>query len=139
MTKSKTKITKAYTYSVGRRKLAVANVKLFKGKGDSMVNTKDLEKYFPLLSDKLIYSKPFVVTGTVDKYYFIAKVVGGGKTGQLEAVTLAISRCLKIINPEAFGPILRNTGLMTVDARVRQRRMVGTGGKSRRAKQSPKR
>ena len=141
MTNSKTtksKSSKAYTYAIGRRKASIANLKLYKGKSESIVNGKALEVYFPLLSDKLVYSKPFVVTKTTDKYYWEARVSGGGKQGQLEAMTLALARALKIIDI-SFGPILRNNGLMTVDSRVRQRRMVGTGGKARRAKQSPKR
>ena len=92
----------------------------------------------PIISDKLIYNKPFVTTDTVEKFYFEARTSGGGKGGQLEAVTLAVSRALKKLN-EKYGPMLRNAGLLTVDSRVRQRRMVGTGGKARRAKQSPRR
>lgn len=130
--------TKMYVYSIGRRKAAIAAVKLFKGKGETIVNKISIDKYFPAASEKIIYNKPFVVTSTVDKYYFEAKTSGGGKGGQLEAVTLAIARSLKKID-EKFGPILRQNGLMTVDSRVRQRRMVGKGGKSRRNKQSPRR
>jgi len=133
-----TKSTKNYTYAIGRRKAAIAAIKLFKGKGDTIINGKNIEKYFPLISDKLIYNKPFVTTDTVEKFYFEARTSGGGKGGQLEAVTLAVSRALKKLN-EKYGPMLRNAGLLTVDSRVSQRRMVGTGGKARRAKQSPRR
>ena len=130
--------TKVYVYSIGRRKAAIAAVKLFKGKGETIINTLPVDKYFPAASEKIIYNKPFVVTSTVDKFYFEAKTSGGGKGGQLEAVTLAIARSLKKLD-EKFGPILRQSGLLTVDSRVRQRRMVGKGGKSRRGKQSPRR
>ena len=136
MTSSKS--NKSYTYTIGRRREAVANIKLFKGKGESTINKKPLETYFPLLSQKIVYSRPFVVTSTTDKYYFEARTSGGGKMGQLKAVTLAISRALKEID-DKFRPLLRTAGLLTVDSRVRERRMVGTGGKSRRTKQSPKR
>jgi len=143
MTNSKNPIikkatTKTYTYAIGRRKAAIAAIKLFKGKGESIINGLAIEKYFPLISDKLTHNKPFVTTGTVDKFYFEAKTSGGGKGGQLEAVTLAVARALKKLD-EKFGPMLRNVGLLTVDSRVRQRRMVGKGGKSRRGKQSPRR
>jgi small subunit ribosomal protein S9 len=136
MTSSKS--NKTYTYAIGRRREAIANIKLFKGKGDSLINKLSVDKYFPLSSQKIIYNRPFVTTGTLDKYYFEARTSGGGKIGQLNAITLAISRALKIIN-ETYGPLLRDAGLLTVDARVRQRRMVGMGGKSRRQRQSPKR
>jgi small subunit ribosomal protein S9 len=128
-----------YTYAVGRRKSAVATVKLFKGKGESTVNKINVATYFPQPSALVDYSKPFVVTETQNKYYFQAKVIGGGKEGQLDALVLAISRALKIIDEINFKPLLRTAGLLTVDSRVRERRMVGTGGKARRQKQSPKR
>jgi small subunit ribosomal protein S9 len=129
---------KKYTYSVGRRKSAVVTVKLFSGKGDSIVNNIPLEKYFPTKTEKIVYQKPFEVTKTLDKYHFQAKIIGGGKTGQVQALSLAISRCLVKIN-ESFKTDLRANGLLTVDSRIKERRMVGTGGKSRRQKQSPKR
>ena len=136
MTKLTSKTT--YTYAVGRRRAAVVSVKLFKGKGESTVNTSKVTEYFPSDSNKVVYSRPFNTVGMLDKYYFQAKAVGGGKNGQLSALTLAISRAFKKID-ETYGPMLRTVGLLTVDSRVRERRMVGTGGKARRQKQSPKR
>lgn len=127
-----------YTYAVGRRKSAIATVKLFSGKGDSLVNTVAIDKYFPGATAKINYDKPFEVTKTLGKYHFEAKVTGGGKQGQVEALMLAIARSLKTLN-ELFKPALHEAGLLTVDSRVRERRMVGTGGKARRQKQSPKR
>jgi len=136
MTKNTSK--NSYTRSLGRRKSAVATIKLFSGKGESMVNKLDLIKYFPTKTEKIIYEKPFEITKTLGKYYYLAKINGGGKTGQVQALSLAISRALIKIN-ELFKPDLRAAGLLTVDSRVKERRMVGTGGKSRRQKQSPKR
>jgi len=136
MTKNTSK--NSYTRSLGRRKSAVATIKLFSGKGESMVNKIELIKYFPTKTEKIIYEKPFEITKTLGKYYFLAKINGGGKTGQVKALSLAISRSLIKIN-ELFKPDLRTAGLITVDSRVKERRMVGTGGKSRRQKQSPKR
>ena len=136
MTKNTSK--NSYTRSLGRRKSAVATIKLFSGKGESMVNKLDLIKYFPTKTEKIIYEKPFEITKTLGKYYYLAKINGGGKTGQVQALSLAISRSLIKIN-ELFKPDLRGAGLLTVDSRVKERRMVGTGGKSRRQKQSPKR
>lgn len=130
--------TNSYFYAVGRRKSAVATVKLFKGKEESTVNKVNFEKYFPGESEKVIVQKPFLVTDNSGKFYFQSKVVGGGKKGQIEALTLAVSRALKKMD-ESLTSVLRTNDLLTVDSRVRERRMVGTGGKARRQKQSPKR
>jgi len=137
MATSKTpKKTTTYVYALGRRKSAVATVKLFTGKGESTINTRSLNKYFPLTFSRL--DLPFKTTDTEGKFHFAAKIVGGGRTGQLSALILALSRALKKSNVD-FNTVLAQAGLLTVDARVRERRMVGTGGKARRQKQSPKR
>jgi len=127
-----------YTYAVGRRKSAIATIKLFSGKGATEVNSLAIEKYFPTATQKVIYEKPFVVTNNLGKFHFKTKISGGGKNGQIEALTLAISRALQKLDT-TFTSVLRTSGLLTVDSRVRERRMVGTGGKARRQKQSPKR
>lgn len=127
-----------YTFAVGRRKAAVATVKLFGGKGESKINGSQVDKYFSSVFYHLQFNKPFEVTHTEDKYYYTAKVIGGGKNGQIEALTVALARALRKDNTEFTAP-LRAAGLVTIDARVRERRKVGTGGKARRAKQSPKR
>jgi small subunit ribosomal protein S9 len=127
-----------YTYAIGRRKAAIATVKLFSGKGDSTVNKIPADKYFPGKTAQIAYDRPFLVTDTVAKYHFQTKITGGGKAGQVEALSLALCRALVKIN-ESFKAIIKPTGLLTVDSRVKERRMVGTGGKSRRQKQSPKR
>ena len=131
-----TKSNKKYTSALGRRKSAVARIKLFTGKEVSVVNGKNLDAYFP--NTHTFIGKPFTVTKTTGKYYFEAKIIGGGKEGQREALTLAIARALKKIDAD-FTLVLRQAGLLTVDSRVRERRMIGTGGKARRQKQSPKR
>lgn len=128
---SKTK--KTYTFAVGRRKSASARVRLFKGTGENMINGKKIiEKLAEL-------ARPFKLTETEGKYYFTAKVAGGGKEGQIEAIVHGISRAFVKLNPEKFRVILKKANLLTRDSRVRLRRMVGTGGKARRKKQSPKR
>jgi small subunit ribosomal protein S9 len=136
MTKSASKNT--YTYAYGRRKSAVATVKLFAGKGECTVNTEAVSKYFPGTTAKSVYTKPFIASENENKYYFQAKVVGGGKAGQVEALALAIARSFVKLNPD-YKSVMRQADLLTVDSRVRERRMVGTGGKARRQKQSPKR
>lgn len=128
-----------YTFAVGRRKASTASIKLFFGKGSSEVNKIVVSKYFPGSESEVLYNQPFVTTDTLGKYYYTARVSGGGKQGQLEALRLAISRALQKSNQSVYTPLLRSQGLLTVDSRVKQRRMVGTGGKARRQKQSPKR
>ena len=135
----KKKKKKDYTYAVGRRRSASTRVRLFRGKGTSTVNGKPVEKYFgdSIYEDK--WQKPFKVIDEMDKFYFTAKVIGGGKRGQLDAVVLGISRALAKLEREKYRIPLKKAGLLTRDARVRERRKVGTGGKARRKKQSPKR
>ena len=132
------KITRKYTYSVGRRKSSITTLKLFKGKGESLINGIKIDKYFPQKIAKLIHQKPFVITKNEDKFFYYAKITGGGKMGQVDSLALAISRALVKVK-EDYRKDLRAAGLLTVDSRIRQRRMVGTGGKARRQKQSPKR
>jgi small subunit ribosomal protein S9 len=128
-----------YTYTVGRRKEASARIRLFSGKGENLVNGKKENEYFqsPLLAKPL--SRPFDITEASGKYYYTAKVFGGGRDGQLDAVVLGISRALAKVSPDKFKFLLKKAGLLTRDSRARLRRMVGTGGKARREKQSPKR
>ncbi len=128
-----------YTYAIGRRRTASARVRLFKGKGESIVNGMLINKYFPGVLMESVWVKPFKLTDTKDKYYITVKVVGGGKNGQVDAVVLGIARALSLVDRENFRPPLKKAGLLTRDARVRERRKVGTGGRARRKKQSPKR
>lgn len=128
-----------YIFAVGRRKESTARVRLFRGKAENTVNGMPAGKYFPgQLAAKAI-AKPFGATETSDKYYFSAKVAGGGKEGQLSSLVLGISRTLVKVASDKNRPTLKKLNLLTRDSRERQRRMVGKGGKARRAKQSPKR
>lgn len=125
--------------AVGRRKSSIARIRLYRGKGESAVNGMPAEKYFEGAIAQKALAKPFGVTETSGKYYFTAKVSGGGKEGQLDALILALSRTLVKVAPEKNKILLKKLNLLTRDSRIRQRRMVGMGGKSRRKKQSPKR
>ncbi len=128
-----------YTFAVGRRKESTARVRLFRGKAENTVNAKPVGSYFPgEISEKAI-AKPFGATESSDKYYFSAKVAGGGKEGQLSALILGLARALAKVSQDKNKPALKKLGLLSRDSRTRQRRMVGRGGKARRAKQSPKR
>lgn len=135
-----------YTYAVGRRKTANARVRIYASasvpgsEGVQMtINGKSAEAYFPGETAKAAYRKPFIITETLSKMSASVVVAGSGKMGQLDAVVHGLARALATLDREAFRSILKSAGLLTRDARTRQRRMVGTGGKARRAKQSPKR
>lgn len=128
-----------YKYAVGRRRSAAARIRLFRGKGASTVNGMPISDYFPGAVNKDIWSKPFKVVDATDQYYITAKVAGGGKKGQLDAVAHGVARALAIEKSDEFRIPLKAAGLLTRDSRIRERRKVGMGGKSRRQKQSPKR
>lgn len=142
---------KDFSFAVGRRREAVARVRIYPSKesvlwgespikkGEIYVNEKPIEQYFSSKINKVLYEEPFRITNTIGKYITTIRVEGGGSNGQLEAVIHGVSRALENLDKEKFRPILKKKGLLTRDPRARQRRMVGMGGKSRRKKQSPKR
>ncbi|OGD85480.1 30S ribosomal protein S9 [Candidatus Curtissbacteria bacterium RBG_13_35_7] len=125
-------------YAHGRRKEAAARVRLYKGRGQTIVNNKPIEEYFPSHVAKNEYLKPFHLTQTIGKYYATIKVEGSGKIGQLGAVVHGISRALNLVD-EKYHPILKKAGLLTRDPRVKERRKYGRAQKARKGKQSPKR
>ena len=129
----------SYIRTVGRRKQAIARVRLFKGKGEIEVNGKPINEYYPEAHAKAIFMLPFELTKTVGKYFATIKVRGGGKLGQMEAISHGLSRALSLAKPEEFKNLLKKQGLLTRDSRERERRKVGMGGKARRKRQSPKR
>jgi small subunit ribosomal protein S9 len=129
----------SFIFAVGRRKESTARVRLYRGKAENTVNGIAAAVYFPGELSAKVIAKPFGATESSDKYYFSAKVVGGGKEGQLAAVALGVARALVKIAPDKNRTLLKKLGLLSRDARIRQRRMVGKGGKARRKKQSPKR
>lgn len=143
-------LKKTYVAALGRQRSAIAQVRLYSDvkevawgdvvvkKGEMYVNKKPIEKYFSSEVDKKVYTGPFALTKTEGKFAVTITVVGGGNNGQLGAVVLGISRALVKHDPK-HRLVLKKNGLLTRDARVRQRRKVGTGGKARRKKQSPKR
>ncbi len=141
-----------YTFAVGRRREAVARVRIYDTvkeglmwkdaavtKGEILVNQKPISAYFSGDVMKYLYSEPFRITNTQNKFTVTARVTGGGPKGQLGAVVAGISNALSKMDTEKYRPLLKKKGLLTRDPRVRERRKVGTGGKARRAKQSPKR
>ena len=142
---------KSYIYATGRRREAVARVRLYTTgakvtaqgielkKGDVVVNGKPISEYFKFFTMAPAYSKILVDTGTSGKYIFSIKVAGGGLNGQLDAAVMGMARALDKIDREKFHKTLRDAGYLTRDPRTRERRKVGNAGKARRKKSSPKR
>lgn len=130
--------SKQYVQAVGRRKEAVARVRLIPGRGQNVVNGIPIENYFPSEASKIKYLKPFHLTKSQDKYFASIKVAGSGKSGQLDAVIHGISRALNAADKD-FRPFLKRAGLLTRDPRVKERRKYGLAQKARKGKQSPKR
>ncbi len=121
----------------GRRKKAVARVRLVPGTGKITVNKKDLEEYFPLDTLKNEVKRPFIVSGNEGKFDVIALVNGGGTTGQAGALRHGISRALVNADPEN-RPSLKAAGFLTRDPRMKERKKYGLK-KARRASQFSKR
>lgn len=123
----------------GKRKEAIARIKLTVDKGSITVNDKPVEVYFAGPTAKVSYLKPFVVLGLEPENYTISiKLTGGGKSGQLEAVASGIAKALLQLNPE-YRPKLKKAKLLRRDPRVKERRKYGLAGKARADKQRPKR
>lgn len=124
--------------SVGRRKEAIARIRLLPGNGQITINGKPITEYFlgPIMQK--FYNRPLEVTQTVGKYSISVKVEGGGKMAQLGAVVHGLSRAIAKVEP-TLRVILKKEGLLTRDARIKERRKYGHAQKARAKKQSPKR
>ena len=124
--------TDTYSTGTGRRKCAIAQVKLFKGNGNISINGKAYLELFPKVSQRDMIEKPFKVTETTGKYDTVIKVIGGGTAGQAGAISHGISRALVKVN-ENFKATLRKEGLLTRDPRVKERKKYGL----KRARKAP--
>ena len=114
-----------YYEAVGRRKESTARVRLMDGSGNFTVNEKEAAVYFPRVGDLHDILRSFVAVGQdAKKYDITVKVNGGGVTGQTEAVRLGLARALVLINGE-WTSALRKNGLLTRDARVKERKKPG--------------
>ena len=131
--------TVSHLQAVGRRKSAVARVRVFKGNAQMMINGKPIGEYFRGVVYQKQYQKPFELTKTLGQYTATVKVEGGGMTAQLEAVVHGLARALQQIDKDALRPSLKKAGLLTRDPRVRERRKYGLAHAARAKKQSPKR
>jgi small subunit ribosomal protein S9 len=124
--------------ATGRRKEAVARVRIVPGTGQWNINGRTLDNYFPNKLHQQVVNEPFVTTDLVGRFDVIARVHGGGITGQAGALRLGVARSLNAIDVEANRPALKKAGLLTRDARAIERKKAGLK-KARKAPQYSKR
>jgi small subunit ribosomal protein S9 len=122
----------AYVWGTGRRKCAIARVRLFPGDGKIIVNDKPYQEVFPRLLHRQLIEAPGRVTETMGRYDTIIKIRGGGLSGQATAIQHGIARALVKQN-ELFRSLLRQEGLLTRDSRVKERKKYGL----KRARKAP--
>ncbi len=125
-------------YGTGRRKEAVARVRLVPGSGTWKINGRELSDYFPNKVHQQLVNDPFKVTGTEERFDVIARITGGGVSGQAGALRLGIARALNLIDVEANRGSLKKAGFLTRDARAIERKKAGLK-KARKAPQYSKR
>lgn len=130
--------TKEYYWGTGRRKEAVARVRLTPGSGRITINDRDIDDYFGLETLKLIVRQPLVLTSTQDKYDVICSVHGGGISGQAGAIRHGIARSLNEMDRETYRADLKRAGFLTRDPRKKERKKYGLK-KARKASQFSKR
>jgi small subunit ribosomal protein S9 len=122
---------------LGRRKEAVARVRIVPGTGQWKINGRTLEVYFPNKVHQQIVSEPFVTLEAQGKFDVVARIAGGGVSGQAGALRLGVARALVLVDPESRPP-LKKAGFLTRDARVTERKKYGLK-KARKAPQYSKR
>jgi len=121
-----------YFHGTGRRKTAVAQVKLLPGNGAIIVNGVPYDELFTSLEHQQTILQPFLTSDNLGKYNTVIKVNGGGVTGQSDAISHGIARALVRAN-ENLKPVLRQNGLLTRDPRIKERKKPGL----RRARKAP--
>jgi len=131
-------VTIAPAGATGRRKEAVARVRIVPGTGTWSVNGRPLEEYFPNKLHQQLVNEPFVLTSLVGQYDVVARIHGGGITGQAGALRLGVSRALNETDVDANRAPLKKAGMLTRDARVKERKKAGLK-KARKAPQYSKR
>ncbi len=132
------KAAKTFFYGTGRRKNAVACVRIYPGKGQITINDKTLDEYFGMETLKLIVRQPLVATANESSFDIICKVIGGGLSGQAGAIRHGLSRALLKADEEANKAILKKAGFLTRDSRMKERKKYGLK-KARKASQFSKR
>lgn len=124
--------------ATGRRKEAVARVRLVPGSGQWRVNGRSLDNYFPNKLHQQVVNEPFVNTGMEGRFDVVARIGGGGITGQAGALRLGVARALNAVDTEANRATLKAAGLLTRDSRAVERKKAGLK-KARKAPQFSKR
>ncbi len=122
-----------FNTGTGRRKTAVARVRLLPGEGEIVVNGRSLAEHFGAAVDEAEVRMPFRVTNTEGRYNTMIKVEGGGVTGQAGAIKHGIARALLELDPEGHRLPLRQAGLLTRDPRMKERKKYGL----KRARKAP--
>jgi small subunit ribosomal protein S9 len=122
----------SYVWGTGKRKCAIARVRLFPGEGEIIVNDKPYQEIFARLEHRRMIEHPLLATNTMGKFCVMVKVNGGGINGQAGAIRHGIARALTKEN-ELFKPMLRKEGLLTRDARIKERKKYGL----KRARKAP--
>ena len=130
-------MTKPLTQTTGRRKEAVARVRLRPGTGIITVNRRPIEQYFPTATQRMVVTEPLRLTSTEEMYDIDATIDGGGVTGQAGALRMGIARALIELDVE-MRPSLKKAGLLTRDSRVKESKKYGLK-KARKAPQYSKR
>jgi small subunit ribosomal protein S9 len=124
--------------ATGRRKEAIARVRIVPGNGQWVINGRTLEDYFPNKVHQQIVAEPFSTAAVPGSYDVVARIHGGGVTGQAGALRLGIARCLNSVDEEASRPSLKKAGMLTRDSRIKERKKAGLK-KARKAPQYSKR
>jgi len=117
--------------ALGRRKEAIARVRLVDGKGDFIVNKQSIDKYFTRETERLIVKQPLQVTNMMSKFDVYANLTGGGISGQAGALRLGIARALMVMDP-ALRDVLKQNGFLTRDPRMKERKKYGQKGARKR-------
>jgi small subunit ribosomal protein S9 len=129
----------SFVTAIGRRKTATARVRVYSEAGDFVVNDKLVSEYFRNVPNApTLYNLPLVTADVKGKHAITVKVNGSGLRSQMDAVNHGIARALIKVDPDLRG-VLKKQGLLSRDDRMKETRKIGTGGKARRTKQSPKR
>ena len=124
--------------ATGRRKEAVARVRLVPGTGKWTINGRELENYFPNKVHQQLVNEPFVSIGAEGRFDVIARIDGGGISGQAGALRLGVARALNGIDTDGNRPLLKKAGFLTRDPRIKERKKYGLK-KARKAPQYSKR
>jgi small subunit ribosomal protein S9 len=123
--------TREVFYGTGRRKTAVARVRLMPGSGTVLINGRSLESYFPRATSRMVLMQPLVLAEAEGKFDLSVSVCGGGGSGQADAIKHGISRALCKADPN-LRPPLKKAGFLTRDARVKERKKYGQPGARKR-------